>query len=70
MYIQVSQCPRCGAPIYVPAVWAGTIPPSSIYTCACPRPALLISTITEIGSGQNEYPNITNGQVSTASLRN
>ena len=28
-------CPRCGAPIYVPSVWHGIIPPPSQYSCGC-----------------------------------
>lgn len=28
-------CNKCGAPIVVPTVWHGTIPPTPQYTCGC-----------------------------------
>ena len=34
-YSQIGSCPQCGAPIYVPTVWGGIIPPSPMYSCGC-----------------------------------
>jgi len=34
-YSKVSDCPRCGAPIYVPAPWPSIIPPPPHYSCEC-----------------------------------
>jgi len=34
-YTQVGACPHCGAPIYVPQVWHGTMPPPPVYSCEC-----------------------------------
>ena len=31
----VGQCPRCGSPIYAPAVWNGITPPPSTPSCNC-----------------------------------
>lgn len=31
----VSNCPSCGAPIYVPGVWGGITPPPPTFTCVC-----------------------------------
>ena len=31
----VSNCPSCGAPIYVPGVWSGITPPPPTFTCVC-----------------------------------
>ena len=31
----VSNCPSCGAPIYVPSVWGGITPPPPSFTCTC-----------------------------------
>jgi len=39
MYTQAGTCPKCGAPIYVPTVWHGVLPPPPVYTCQCtPQP--------------------------------
>jgi len=35
MYSQISQCPKCGAPIYATNPWHGTCPPPPIYSCSC-----------------------------------
>lgn len=35
MYSQFGNCPQCGAPIYVPAVWHSVLPPEPVYTCGC-----------------------------------
>jgi len=35
MHTQVSTCPKCGAPIYVPTIWHGVTPPCPIYSCSC-----------------------------------
>jgi len=34
-YSQISSCPQCGAPIYVPTLWGGVTPPSPMYSCNC-----------------------------------
>ncbi len=31
----VSNCPSCGAPIYIPGVWSGITPPPPSFTCTC-----------------------------------
>lgn len=31
----VSNCPSCGAPIYVPGIWSGLTPPPPSFTCTC-----------------------------------
>lgn len=36
MYSIVGSCPQCGAPIYVPSIWSGVIPPTPQYSCNCP----------------------------------
>jgi len=33
MHTIVGQCPKCGAPIYVPTSWWGIFPPPPIYSC-------------------------------------
>lgn len=35
MWTIVSHCPKCGAPIYVPMIWHGVIPPPPEYSCTC-----------------------------------
>lgn len=35
MFTQVGSCLKCGAPIYVPSVWMGVVPPPPQYTCGC-----------------------------------
>ena len=35
MKTKVSECPHCGAPIYVPSVWWAVVPPTPEYTCSC-----------------------------------
>ena len=32
---QIGNCPKCGAPIYVPSIWHGITPPPPMYTCGC-----------------------------------
>jgi len=32
---QVGQCPKCGAPIYVPSIWHSITPPPNEFTCNC-----------------------------------
>mgnify|MGYP007031208556 FL=1 len=34
-YTIASYCPKCGAPIYVPTVWHGILPPPNMYSCGC-----------------------------------
>jgi len=40
----VSNCPKCGAPIYVPTIWHGIIPPPNEYTCGCVKQPKIITT--------------------------
>jgi hypothetical protein len=35
MYSIVSNCPKCGAPIYVVSPWWGLTPPPTTYSCEC-----------------------------------
>lgn len=35
MYTIISNCPKCGAPIYTYTVWHAVIPPPNFYSCAC-----------------------------------
>ena len=35
MWTTVGYCPRCGAPIYAPAVWWSVLPPPVTYSCNC-----------------------------------
>ena len=35
MFTVVGYCPRCGAPIYSPSSWAGTLPSPSYHSCNC-----------------------------------
>jgi len=35
MYVQVGECKMCGAPMHVPKMWNGIIPPTPIRTCSC-----------------------------------
>lgn len=37
MYVQIGSCPKCGAPIYSPAMWNSIFPSPSIRTCNCNR---------------------------------
>ena len=39
-YIQVSVCPKCGAPLYVESPWRDCLPPPTIRSCQCFRDAL------------------------------
>lgn len=34
-WTKISSCPKCGAPIYVPLIWFGTLPPPPQYSCGC-----------------------------------
>lgn len=34
-YIQVSICPKCGAPLYVESPWVSILPPPTIRSCSC-----------------------------------
>ena len=47
-YTTSSNCPRCGAPIYVESPYWSTLPPAPIRSCACfPQPfSCTISTST------------------------
>lgn len=45
-YVQTSTCPKCGAPIYVPMMWHGIMPPPPMYSCACVPEARAITTTT------------------------
>lgn len=37
MFIVVSSCPQCGAPIWVPQIWGGVTPPPPIFSCDCKK---------------------------------
>ena len=43
-YYVVGSCPKCGAPIYAPSVWHGTLPPPSHHTCGCHQQREVITT--------------------------
>jgi hypothetical protein len=32
---QVGSCPKCGAPIWIPLMWHGIIPPTPQFSCNC-----------------------------------
>ena len=34
-YAIVGHCPKCGAPVYAPDIWASTLPPPSTPSCNC-----------------------------------
>lgn len=45
MFTQVSQCPKCGAPIYVESPYMSILPPPSIHSCGCfPKAKTVTST--------------------------
>ena len=35
MYTTIDSCNICGAPVYVPTIWMGIIPPPRTYSCFC-----------------------------------
>jgi len=47
-FTTVGHCPKCGAPIYSPAIWHGITPPPVSYTCSCHGldPNVVITTTT------------------------
>jgi hypothetical protein len=48
-YTTVGNCPKCGAPIYVPTVWHGILPPPNMYSCGCfPSARTMTETHTNI----------------------
>lgn len=49
MYNIVGHCPKCGAPIYAPAVWLGITPPPSNYSCMCISGHTIITTTSTNG---------------------
>jgi hypothetical protein len=51
-YTTVGNCPKCGAPIYVPTVWHGILPPPNMYSCGCFPSA---RTMTETHTKTNPY---------------
>ena len=45
MYAIVGYCPKCGAPMYVPTVWMGVIPPPVTRSCGCfPDTSKIVTT--------------------------
>lgn len=45
-YTQVSVCPKCGSPIYIPSVWGGITPPPTTHSCNCYTKTNKIKTTT------------------------
>ena len=46
-YTIISNCPRCGAPIYVESPYWSIMPPAPIRSCACfPAPNYIITNTT------------------------
>ena len=47
-YTQVGHCPKCGAPIYSPMEWHGTVPPPAMYTCVCFQVRIVTNTDSSV----------------------
>jgi len=45
-WTQVGTCPKCGAPMYVPMVWHGVLPPTPRRSCGCFPPQTIITSGT------------------------
>lgn len=55
-FVKISVCPQCGAPIYVPGVWHGIVPPTPTYSCFC-RSDSTSSTVDTGGKIKWHYEN-------------
>lgn len=45
----VSNCPKCGAPIYVKSPWWSILPAPNEFSCNCfPQPEIYTSTSTKM----------------------
>lgn len=54
MNVIVGNCAICGAPIYAPTFWSGTMPPQSIKSCGC---SITIKTVLNVPTNENDKMN-------------